>query len=142
MRSVCIVELHITANNLEILSFAQKCFLWRIYVTSNNRTYLVLPVKCPILLSDFNQIWSFSIDFDKKSSISNFNEIRPVGAALIHVETREPARYALCATMRTRLTTTYYFFNDSTAPWGPRPPHFSRLHDHTLDTPHSVGLDE
>jgi hypothetical protein len=24
------------------------------------------------------------------------------------------------------------FFNGSTAPWGPRPPHFSRLHDHTL----------
>jgi hypothetical protein len=23
---------------------------------------------------------------------------------------------------------------------GPRPPHFSRPHDHTLDTPHSVGL--
>jgi hypothetical protein len=22
--------------------------------------------------------------------------------------------------------------NDSTAPWGPRPPHFSRLHDHTF----------
>jgi hypothetical protein len=22
--------------------------------------------------------------------------------------------------------------NGSTAPWGPRPPHFSRLHDHTL----------
>jgi hypothetical protein len=31
--------------------------------------------------------------------------------------------------------------NGSTAPWGPRPPHFSRLHDHTfLHTPHSVGL--
>jgi hypothetical protein len=36
-----------------------------------------------------------------------------------------------------------YFFktvpptpNGSTAPWGPRLPHFSRLHDHTfLDTP-------
>jgi hypothetical protein len=24
------------------------------------------------------------------------------------------------------------FFNGSTAPWGPRPPHFSRLHDHTF----------
>jgi hypothetical protein len=30
--------------------------------------------------------------------------------------------------------------NGSTAPWGPRPPHFSKLHDHFLDTPHSVGL--
>jgi hypothetical protein len=35
-----------------------------------------------------------------------------------------------------------FFSNGSTAPWGPRPPHFSRLHDHILflDTPHSVGL--
>jgi hypothetical protein len=30
-----------------------------------------------------------------------------------------------------------FFFNGSTAPWKPRPPHFSSLHDHT---PHSVGL--
>ena len=33
-----------------------------------------------------------------------------------------------------------FFFNGSTAPWGPTPPHLSRLHDHILDTPHSVGL--
>jgi hypothetical protein len=26
----------------------------------------------------------------------------------------------------------YIFFNGSTAPWGPRPPQFSRLHDHTF----------
>jgi hypothetical protein len=26
---------------------------------------------------------------------------------------------------------TISFPNGSTAPWGPRPPHFSRLHDHT-----------
>jgi hypothetical protein len=25
-----------------------------------------------------------------------------------------------------------FFFNGSTAPWGPRPSHFSRLHDHTV----------
>jgi hypothetical protein len=24
-----------------------------------------------------------------------------------------------------------FFSNGSTAPWGPRPPHFSRFHDHT-----------
>ena len=30
--------------------------------------------------------------------------------------------------------------NDSTAPWGPRPPHFEASRSHTLDTPHSVGL--
>jgi hypothetical protein len=27
-----------------------------------------------------------------------------------------------------------FFFNGSTAPWGPRPPQFLRLHDNTLDT--------
>jgi hypothetical protein len=26
----------------------------------------------------------------------------------------------------------FFFSNGSTAPWGPRPPHFSRLHDHTF----------
>jgi hypothetical protein len=33
-----------------------------------------------------------------------------------------------------------FFPNGLTASWGPRPPHFSRLYDRTLDTPHSVGL--
>jgi hypothetical protein len=27
---------------------------------------------------------------------------------------------------------TFFVSNGSTAPWGPKPPHFSRLHDHTL----------
>jgi hypothetical protein len=40
-----------------------------------------------------------------------------------------------------------YFFpsNGSTAPWGPRPPHFSRLHDHTFCRHTTLGrtpLDE
>jgi hypothetical protein len=30
------------------------------------------------------------------------------------------------------VTQTIFFSNGSTAPWGPRPPHFSRLHDHTF----------
>jgi hypothetical protein len=33
-------------------------------------------------------------------------------------------------------TTLSFFFNGSTAPWGPRPPHLLRLHDHT-QTHHS-----
>jgi hypothetical protein len=33
-------------------------------------------------LFDFNQIWIFWKDFHKKSRMSNFTEIRPVGAAL------------------------------------------------------------
>jgi hypothetical protein len=31
-----------------------------------------------------------------------------------------------------------FFFNGSTAPWGSRPPHCSRLHDHTLETHHTL----
>jgi hypothetical protein len=34
----------------------------------------------------------------------------------------------------------FFFSYGSTAPRGPRPPHCSRLHDHTVDNPHSVGL--
>ena len=39
--------------------------LWRIYVAGNNKTILGLQVKCPILLSDFNQIWSVFTDLHK-----------------------------------------------------------------------------
>jgi hypothetical protein len=40
---------------------------------------------------------------------------------------------------------TTFFANGSTAPWGPRPLYFSRLHDHTLfrhTTLGSTPLDE
>jgi hypothetical protein len=33
-----------------------------------------------------------------------------------------------------------FFSYGSTAQMVPRPPHCSRFRDHTLDTPHSVGL--
>jgi hypothetical protein len=29
---LCIVELHVTFNNTELLSITQQCFLWRIFV--------------------------------------------------------------------------------------------------------------
>ena len=65
MHSVCIVDVHVTVNNIKILSVAQQCFLCRIYAAGNNETYLGLNVKCPIFLSDFNQIGSFTTDFHK-----------------------------------------------------------------------------
>jgi len=37
--------------------------LWRNYVAGKNTAYLGLRVKCPIFLSDFNQIWVFWTDF-------------------------------------------------------------------------------
>jgi hypothetical protein len=37
--------------------------LWPIHVAGNSKTNLNLHVKCPIPLSDCNQIWSFSAGF-------------------------------------------------------------------------------
>jgi hypothetical protein len=39
-------------------------------------------------LPDYNQIWDFSTDFNKNFAVSNFTEIRPVEAALIHADRR------------------------------------------------------
>ena len=39
--------------------------LWIFNVAGNNKRYLDLHVKCPILLSDFNQICNISTDFHK-----------------------------------------------------------------------------
>jgi len=44
-------------------------------------------VNCPIFLSGLNQIWSFLADFNKKKSTeSDFMEIRPLGRELIHAD--------------------------------------------------------
>jgi len=54
--------------------------LWTAQVASNNKIYLGLRVKNPILLPNFNQIFGFFTAF--KSPISNFTEILSIGAAL------------------------------------------------------------
>ena len=59
-RSLYIVEPDIKVKNTKILSVAQTLFLCQIYVAANNKTTLGLHVKCPIFLSTFKQIWSFS----------------------------------------------------------------------------------
>jgi len=46
--------------------------------------YVGLDVKYPLFLSDFNETWIFSTDFQ----ISNFMKIRPVEAALSNVDGR------------------------------------------------------
>jgi len=40
------------------------------------------------VLHDCNQIWIFSTDFHRSTPLSNFTEIRPVGAGLIHADGR------------------------------------------------------
>ena len=90
MRSVFIVELH--ANCLQHSNF-ERCtamILWRINFASDNKTYLGLHIKRPIISSDYNQIWCFTTDFHKSPPppVPNFIEIRPVGAALIYADRR------------------------------------------------------
>jgi hypothetical protein len=58
-------------------------FLWRTYVVANNKMYLDVHAKCPIILSDFNPIWSLYTDFLKKFPILNYMENIAVGDALM-----------------------------------------------------------
>ena len=55
IHSFCIVEPHVSDNNIEYWVLQNNAFK----VVGDIETYLNLRVKCPILLSDFNQIWSF-----------------------------------------------------------------------------------
>jgi hypothetical protein len=84
MRSMCIVELQVTINNIKILSVAQPCYYGEFMSpATTQRNYLGIHINCPTFLFDFNQICLFSTIF-MKPPISNFMEIRPVGAGLIH----------------------------------------------------------
>jgi hypothetical protein len=66
--TICIVNNasrieNFTVQTHQLVSFAllgctslSKMLLLQFHVASDNQTYLVLPVKCPIFLSDFNYI--------------------------------------------------------------------------------------
>ena len=43
-----------------------------------------LNAKYPLFLSDLNKTWTFPDRFSKKSQISNFVKIRPMGTELLH----------------------------------------------------------
>jgi len=78
MRSVSINELSVTVNNTKV---SQKKFFHSEFMspTTLKRT----SCKLSDSFVDFNQIWGFLTYFHKVPK-SNFAEIRPVGAALIH----------------------------------------------------------
>ena len=48
----------------------------------------LLHIKYLLILSDINETWIFSTDFSKNPQISNFMNIRPVGAELFHADGR------------------------------------------------------
>jgi hypothetical protein len=52
IRSICIVELRVTVNNIKISSLAQKLLLWPVFVAGNNKMYVGRHVKRPIFLSE------------------------------------------------------------------------------------------
>jgi hypothetical protein len=49
MHYVCVVELHVTVSYIKLLSVASQCFYEKIYVAGNNKTYVGLHVKGPML---------------------------------------------------------------------------------------------
>jgi len=68
-------------------------FAWNISHSKKNwarydQIYMGLHVKCLLFLSNFNKTRIFFTDFSKKTQISNFTKIRPVGSELFHAEGR------------------------------------------------------
>jgi hypothetical protein len=63
MRSACVVQVHVTVNNITVLSFKQGWFYGEFMSppTKNLRFH----VKFSIFLSDFNLIWIFLTEFYK-----------------------------------------------------------------------------
>ena len=80
MRSVCVVELHVTVQNITMLS-DEKMLLWRIYVTGKNELYFDLHVKCSIL-TKFRISRLLKIKVPKIT----FHRYKPKGVGLLPIQ--------------------------------------------------------
>jgi hypothetical protein len=71
--SLCIVvDLPVAVKNIKLLRVAKELEQWVLFALLPNYKMLRtavnninLHVKCPLFLSDFNQIWIFSTDFHR-----------------------------------------------------------------------------
>jgi len=55
-----------------------------------------LHIKSPLFFSDFNEIWIFQTVFSKNTQISNFTEIRELGAECFHADNGRTDVTKLC----------------------------------------------
>ena len=72
VRSVCIVELHVTVSAILKYVLLHKDAFWRVYVATNNKTYLGLRVNFLIFFVRFWPNMEFHERFSWKFPTSNF----------------------------------------------------------------------
>jgi hypothetical protein len=56
MRSVCIVEINVTVNNVKVQNVEEKCFYGESFFANSSKMRVDLYAKWPTFLSDINQI--------------------------------------------------------------------------------------
>jgi len=67
MRSLCIIELHNTVNNIKKYLVLHNNALWHNYAVGKNNSRWRLYVRRSILFSDVNQIYNRSEDFHRSA---------------------------------------------------------------------------
>ena len=75
---------------LDVLhSFRSQHFtFWEEFIKILSGKRRDLHVRLPLFLSDFDETSIFSTDFGKRTRISNFMKIRPLGNELLHADGR------------------------------------------------------
>jgi hypothetical protein len=113
-------DFHVYVNNTEVLPCKrnngfplQRCEATKYFVLlSTIQTYLRPHVKYPILLTNFNQLWSCSANFSQKFPMSNSTKICPVGTGLACTYAdRRTQRHEEGNKRFSRLNITYDLYN-------------------------------